>query len=583
MNTKTIIIPAGTEYLSEIIKSLPANCLFDKGKVGCGGTTIAIKDEKPTVIAVPFISLIESKVNQHENVLGVTAEVTATEIDKYVKSAKVPKIIVTYDSLPKVIDHITPSEYNLLVDEYHLLFTQYSFRGDSAIKAVLKSYKEFREYCFMTATVLEEEFVLDELSDIPLVSAVWEDAREVTVNSTKCEKGIKSTVINRINEFLSGSTDGNAYFFVNSVDFIKEMVKACNLNDDNTRAIWGKSNRKNPGLNRGSSIDKPKKINFLTSTCFEGCDFYDEDAKIHIVSDGSKAHTLIDISTSLQQIAGRVRNTKHWQDISHIFTTTRYSGNMTYEEYKLSTEKSIKDDKKDVEILNELTERNKKNFNENENYITKSHGKFVFDANKVKVDLYNFKQTHFLYKARINVTNALVTNGFRVVERTTNIKNEVVNMDNVDASFKEVVIKLKELENSDEYDIIDVTMLNTTLHEAAFIKYPFLKQILSDKALGFKFVEDNKYIQTNIKNKLIALSDRSEYNKVFKLLVNSGKVAIGSFISSEDAKKLIAKVYSSLDIKISPKGTEINKYFETKPKTNRVRGYVIVRARALFL
>ena len=33
---------------------LPKNCLFNKGKIGCGGTSLAIESDMPYVIAVPF-------------------------------------------------------------------------------------------------------------------------------------------------------------------------------------------------------------------------------------------------------------------------------------------------------------------------------------------------------------------------------------------------------------------------------------------------------------------------------------------------------------------------------------------------
>lgn len=49
--------------------SIPANCLLDKGRTGCGATTLAIMQKGSTIIAVPYISLIKSKESQHQDIL----------------------------------------------------------------------------------------------------------------------------------------------------------------------------------------------------------------------------------------------------------------------------------------------------------------------------------------------------------------------------------------------------------------------------------------------------------------------------------------------------------------------------------
>ena len=63
-----INIPENVKYLSEYIKDLPDNCILSKGKVGAGGTSIAINNNVNYVIAVPFVSLIENKMQQHDNI-----------------------------------------------------------------------------------------------------------------------------------------------------------------------------------------------------------------------------------------------------------------------------------------------------------------------------------------------------------------------------------------------------------------------------------------------------------------------------------------------------------------------------------
>lgn len=292
------------KYLSEIRSELPKNCLFDKGKVGCGGTTLAIENDEPYVICVPFQSLVINKISQYPNdrfdgeLLGVLEGVGVQDIMSYVKRVKIPKIIVTYDSLPKVLAAVDAKDYNLLIDEYHILLTQYAFRS-GAINGVLDNYKKFKSYCFMTATPIEDEFILPALKGLDVVKQDWNDTIECKVTTIKCDN-VKASTMKLINNFLNGKIDGNAYIFVNSVKFIKEVVKGLGLTKDNTRVIYSRYNNTNIGIPRGEISDKPKKINLLTSTCFEGCDIYDEDGKTFIVSDANKEHSLVDISTSVQ-------------------------------------------------------------------------------------------------------------------------------------------------------------------------------------------------------------------------------------------------------------------------------------------
>ena len=248
--------------------------------------------------------------------------------------AGVKKIICTYDSLPKVIDAVG-YDYNLLVDELHLLFTQYAFR-DRAVKGVLDNFRKFKSWSFLTATPIERDLMLEELKDIPTYKIDWDDKTEIEVKAVKC-KQVKATLKKVIEGFLKGEIFGNAHIFVNSVDFIAKMIKYCGLIEDNTRIIFSKNNPnyKNicSGIRNSDTTDEVKKINFYTSTCFEGCDLFDRDGKIYIVSDSSAPHTLADISTSIRQIAGRIRDTQY-HNITHIYTSTRYNENLTYDEYK---------------------------------------------------------------------------------------------------------------------------------------------------------------------------------------------------------------------------------------------------------
>jgi hypothetical protein len=550
-----IQIPENCKYLSDAMSDLPYNVIFDKGSVGCGGTTLALSNDENYIIAVPYVSLIQNKTKQNQEILGVYATTTEKQIKDYLKFNRACKIMVTYDSLCRILDFIEPSEYRLLVDEYHLLFTNVIFRS-KAVNCVLDNYARFKSYCFMTATLLEKDFILKELKHIPIIEAEWHNVRTVNVHSMKCEKSVIPTVNNIIIKFLNNEIEGNAYFFVNSVEFIKQIVSIHNLNDDNSRGVWSKSNKINVGITLGTTLDPPKKINFFTSTCFEGVDLYDEDAKIYIISDKSKSHTLVDISTSFQQIANRVRNTKYWNVLHHIYTTTRYDVAYTYEEFKFQTYLESKNAQSKVLQLNGLTDDVREVVSvEPITYIHKKNNYFEFDENFVKLDLYNFKITKCLYKLRVNLSNEYKKNGYKVIETDSLIKDKF----KVSNVFKDICIELRDSINDEDYK------------QWCFIKYPFLK-IAIDK-LGWNKIEELKYNKNHIKRYCIKHSNIGIQDKIIEQLnTYNYDISSGVFVSNVKLKEILEIIYFNLNIDKNAKAIDIIEYKQCKPHKKMIKG-----------
>lgn len=585
-NLKPIMIPKGVKYLSQLTDEntqfkLPHNALFDKGKVGCGGTSVAIESDKPYIIAVPFVTLIESKLSQYPNerydgeVYGFYGgHNLKANLLNYIESVSVPKIFVTYDSLAKLTDWINPSEYNILIDELHLLFTEYSYRS-KAILEVLEVYKEYNSYCFMTATPLEEEFMLEELKEVPTIKAVWEDTTPITVQSVKVNGRVKVAVINLVEQFLKNKYEGNAYFFVNSVSYIKEIVAHCNLDESNTRVIYSKNNKTEVGIERGSITDEPKKINFITSTAFEGADIYDEDGLTFIVSDSSLRHTLTDISTKFQQIAGRIRNSKYSHTIYHIFKNTRYS-ELSYEAFKEYTELLIKQTRNFINDTSgkDYLERLKDNAID-KFYLQREGNNLIFDANKVKIDLYNYKISRNIYSLRANLLKEYEKYNYSV-ENYDLLAEEIDMMSKDTMTFKDYVLAVKdELEHreNNQYYLAD------DIVEDAYMKYPFLQRAI--QVLGFKEIEKSNYVIINIKDKLVRKSDEGKELKILEVLNNKFNPTAGDFITNAEAKILFTKIYNVLEIKATAKGTDILKYYNVKASTKRIngkqcRGYMIL-------
>lgn len=578
---KTIQIPENVKYLSEILSDFPANCIFDKGRIGAGATVLGITNEENYVIVVPFVSLIENKECQHPNqVIGVYSNTKDAAIKRYIKARREAglyvKILVTYDSLPRVTSLLLAInedllDYSILIDEYHLLFTQYPFRKD-AVKGVLTEYQKYKKFCFVTATILDTDFVLEELKNVEIVKAEWTNTKIVNVKSSKCSKDVIKSVAYLINQFLAGNIEGNAYIFVNSVQFIKDLVKICELSDENARAIWSKNNKTETGLSRGNVLDPAKKINLLTSTVFEGTDIYDEDGKIFIVSDKTKSHTLTDISTSFQQIAGRIRNSKYWDTVTHYYTTTRYDAILTYEDFKNFSNKTIEEANLLINEGNNLSDLARKKFSlDLETYVCKEEDTFLFDPNLVKLDLYNYRVTKCLYKLRVNINREYDKYNLTFEDITLNNKEiALINIDDLGDNFTESIETLQLIYKSDKEE--DKECVRFLLN-----KYSWFADI--SKKLGLedalKLAKECNCNITNIKRKALKYLDATQESKVRYMLRTYMDISTGVFISATRSKEILQEVYQELGVKKVAKGTEIKKFLTVQERNKRQKGELV--------
>lgn len=568
--SETINIPAGTKYLSEAISSLPERCIFNKGKVGCGGTTIAIESPDNYIIAVPFISLIDNKKSKHSDILGVDQYTTIKDIETYNNKSGVKKYMVTYNSLPKLIRTVGTEGFRLLVDEYHLLFTQYSFR-DEAIMNVMNMYMDFDDYCFMSATPLYPDFLPEEIKDLPIINADWEEKDNITINSIQCID-VKAEASYWINRFLDNKEEGNAYFFINSVEFIKEMIASNELNNTNTRVIYSENNKKTLSIQRSNVNSSPKKINFITSTAFEGVDIEDEDGKVFIISDEYKAQTLTDISTSFIQISGRIRNTQYKHNITHLYSKTRYSNTVSYKDYRRSVNKDIYTSKIIINELNNLSQPTRAaidKLNANIAYISrKTTGKFFIDTNKLKLSLYNYKISKHLYSSTDNLINEYISFGFTVIKHTSTRQYHNQNERSNRMTFKE---KVQFLDESKYYKKRLKYITNETIEKVEEIikKEPWIDKAI--KLLGFDGIEKMNYHVTNIKRKLITLTDNTKHHKIVELL-DIEDIKEGKFYTNERLEKAIAKAYTEAGSTRIPKASNIRNYFNTKYTQRRING-----------
>lgn len=622
MDKQIIYAKEKCEFLNEFMTELPVNCLFDKGKTGCGGTTIAIENNKDTIIAMPYVNVIKNKMAQYPNrkcsnvLFGIYEGITDQEILNYIENNQIRKFAVTYESLERLINLLQKKtsinvykDFYLLVDEWHILFNSYTFRN-KAIKKVLNHAKLFSEVTYMTATPIEEEFILKELEGLPIVEMKWNDVVTVDVKPIVTNQPIR-VVCKLIEDCMVGKMFGNLHFFVNSVEFIGDAIKKTGLKREEVRVVCSKnekqgkgnkSNQKKLGDNYliEDTTTQAKKINFYTSTSFEGCDIYDENGKTYIVSDRSKSHTLLDISTLIIQICGRIRNSHYKTKIGHIFTETRYNKYVSYEEFKESTQHQLAETKDWLDSINRMDDKNRKktiNLIErnnksglNEMYLSKEDDRLEIDENRINLDIVNFKIANHLYQNRITLKEEYQKYGFKPTEDVKAFFSDKL------AENPKAKIPFKNL--FEEYILIvgespEFFYFGNADDRKSLIEElkPLVKE--AHEKLGVSKVRELKYNVTNIKRAICNMrTDISLDAKIINLLKEKGIIE-GTTATVKEWKQELQDIYTALDIKDShgkvkkAKATDLDNWFETKKTTPKIKGkttdcYTIIRSKFIY-
>jgi hypothetical protein len=333
-------IPSGYKYLDEVFNTFPNDSFLCKSVAGVGGTTLAITNNEDYVIAGSSVELVINKSDQHDNLIPVCAGVYAEDIIKKVgvnKALGIPiKIITTYDSLYKVVDALGGDvvNYKLLVDELQVLLKASDKFKPKVVTKVLDQVGLFKSVCFMTATPTPRKYFPPQIAKLDYYRVVWEDSEKMVVNKAN----IKGDMTKKVTAIALHHIDngGIPIFFYNSlsgiIPCIKNLVKIRGISHKDVKIICadtdGNRNYLKEQLGAGWFPEKPlykeldfegntfmnprnKPIQFCTKYAFEGLDFNVEDAHTYIVSDvrnKHRHHTRIDISTDLQQVAGRCRN-----------------------------------------------------------------------------------------------------------------------------------------------------------------------------------------------------------------------------------------------------------------------------------
>lgn len=589
------------------LSDLPQNCIFNKVITGCGGTTVALFNDRNYVISVPTTELIVNKTGLNEaglstitspdgktkvevfGLFGVFSYKVKKELKEYLSTSGVKKIMCTYDKVAALSKILNPSEYQLLVDEYHILLKAYSYRH-RAINGVLSHYKDYKSFCFMSATPISPEFKPLALEGVEEVNAVWDDTDTLFVSLERTNKPyIKAA--NIINAYkkdgfvsMNGNKSYEAFFFINSVTDIANILQYCELTNDEVKIVCAdtdENRRKLAGYTISNSRSENKPFTFITSKSFEGADYFSETGVCYVVSNSSNTNTLLDISTDIYQIAGRIRTeTNPFRTfLVHIFNTTGRRNldlDTSYEEIVERTNKEVERDNKIIEIVNDNPTNSDRLFNKE--YVKKDKdGKYYLDEMIVKLDLYTIKLEQSIYKNGISIVKHYNENGILTTNPMYEKLEGTLKSAGKKMSFKEAFLKYAELAKNpycmDEEAKNHLAAIQPLIVDA-------YNKLGEDKVRSLKYVK--KAIETALLNQN---KDNSNEYKVAKIL--NDYIHIG-FISSAELKANIAKAYEILGIIRKAKATDIEGYFDCKATSKRIegkvtKGYEIYRTKCIFI
>jgi len=594
-----ITIPEGVLYLSEVMKELP-NGILNKMATGVGGSYIALTNSQDYLIAVPTIELIHNKSYQHPDVLGVynvtkskvTYTVCKDYLDKVRREEKPFKILVTYDGLPKIISWLSKYGINpyedikLLVDEYHKLLSDYSYRNE-AIDKLLKESVQFLNCTYLSATPIQPKYIPNILKDVDIYELYWKGCTKVQPIRKKTNKPFLcvSNIIKRhkaagYSEYFT--VDGKKYeckelyFFINSVKAISDILSQVKLTAKEVKVICADTEENVDELSFPiSQISDPNKpYTFITSKSFLGVDIYSDTGIAFVVSNVAKKNTLLDVATDIFQIAGRIRNTNNpfKNKLIHIYNTSTLDA--TPDELEELFNTKIEDTHIMIQTFNRMSDKEKKavlkrfalDLEDDYSIYNKETNQLEFNDLKLKNERFVRSILTDIYINGMTLRKAYLNAGFNVKESQQWVRCEEEFIEDITRySFKNVLRKY-----CIARDTRDIEQINY------YEKYePDVKYLVD--VLGTKKIKALKYVKKHLYK--LVYTESSEVQDAVSENVYK-KFVLHKFYTKKDIKFIFKEIYNLLKIDKIPKATEIDNYFTTikTSKTldsKRVRGLLL--------
>jgi hypothetical protein len=595
MKKEMIKIPANIKYLTEREKfieefgkpfELP-NGILNKEIPGCGATTVALTDEHKTIICSPRNELLKNKHEQYPDTLLVIGGVDTKEIEAYLQTAELPKILVSYDSVYKLIGCIKyKSDWRVVVDEFQCLLADSSFKSEIELH-FLDNSRSFPYVTFLSATPILDKYLeqIDYFKDMNYYQLDWEEKDIVRVYRERTKNPINAALEivryyqngNYPSVYVNGERiySKECVIFLNSVNNIVNIIKQTELKPEEVNIIVGNSEdndrqiaRIGKGFTRGRiplKGETHKKFTFCTSTAYAGCDFYSTNAATFVISDCNRPNTAVDIATELVQIAGRQRLACN---PFRQFLTFIYNVNTEEVEQEAFNEHlcrkvnvtldEIRDNNNAGEALRAKRIKDFRRIPDNVKYqdsytmYDEQKGEFVFNRLAYVNEQYCFDVQKFNYQKGVIVKKLLQDSSFDVSENQTYAVYQ--------EQLKHLIKKEPFVDRMQAYceyrskQGLIVNLAMSTLES----KYPELRYYY--EALGADRIKALNYKEKKLLNEIHIMKTK---NKIRHEL--HGIIHIGDRILTTDIQQTLHDVYDRLGIDKSLKATDLNEFFEIHP------------------
>lgn len=477
------------------------------------------------------------------------------------------------------------------------------------VNKLFQQVKHYKSVCYMTATPTPRKYFPPEVADLDYYRVNWDGSEKMLIKKAKVYGDMTSKVTAIALHHLDHG--GTPLFFYNSlkgiIPCIKNLIKLrgltykdikiiCADTEDNSTflkdslgADWKPERPLYKEIVDGEVVLNPrnKPIQFCTKYAFEGLDFDVPDAHTYVISDvrnKNRHHTRIDISTDLQQIAGRCRTQNPLTKRKAVFlwNDTVEGADMSEDEYEDYVRKEL-ELAKDMESRYTVEKMSSMGINvKSSPYFVEIDGKVVTNDYSIYGLCISYSALNADYvrvmvdgecKSKIEDKLNLFseTEGFELPQLSVADKGKL----NKKQNFKELA--------EDYYNTL-VEMQDCTNDECVVEMQDKLTLLLSldsefkeiFTAIGIDEIKATGFHKTKSKakyRKVVGVNNvASSKTKAYKNL----KIKEGNFYTYAELKEKIQAVYDKQGIKSKAKATDIKMIYNVKRTTkNGVEGYII--------